>query len=57
MRPAIISGIVTEDTLVSYWPIFPRPYYQSKKSVQRLSRPSFPEVFEIVNSAQVPSRF
>ena len=22
MHPAIVSGIVTEDTLVSYWPIF-----------------------------------
>ena len=25
MRPAIVSGIVTRDALVSYWPIFPCP--------------------------------
>ena len=25
MRPAIVSGIVTGDTTVSYWPVFPCP--------------------------------
>ena len=43
MRPAIVSGIVTENALVSYWPItFPVPS---------------PEVFVKDNSVQSPSRF
>ena len=29
MRPAIVSGIVTGDTPVSYWPIFPRGLRES----------------------------
>ena len=41
MRPAIVSGIVTEDMLGSYWTdIF-----------------SAPEVFAKVDSVQFPSRF
>ena len=43
MRPAINSGIVTEDLRVSYWPIFS----QSLETV--------PEVFAKVNSAHFPS--
>ena len=40
MRPAIVSGIVTENALVSYWPItFPVPS---------------PEVFVKDNSVQSP---
>ena len=40
MSPAIVSGIVTGDAAVSYWPIF------------FLSRVTVPEVFSWVNSAQ-----
>ena len=39
MRPAIVSGIVTGDAPVSYWPIF-------------FSVPSNNTVFAKVNSAQ-----
>ena len=45
MRPAIDSGIVTDDAPVSYWPIFS----QSLETV--------PEVFAKVNSANFPSGF
>ena len=45
MRPAIDSGIVTDDAPVSYWPIFS----QSLETV--------PEVFAKVNSAHFPSGF
>ena len=38
MRPAIASGIVTEDLLVSYWPIFSL----SQNSPQKFSGLSFP---------------
>ena len=40
MSPAIVSGIVTGDAPVSYWPIF------------FLSLVTVPEVFARVNSAQ-----
>ena len=40
MCPAIVSGIVTGDTAVSYWPIFPS------------SLATVPEVFAKVNSVQ-----
>ena len=43
MRPAIVSGIVTEDASISYWPIF------------SLSLVTVPEVFANVNSVQFPS--
>ena len=43
MRPAIVSGIVTGDAPVSYWPIFP------------LSLVTVPEVFAKINSDQFPS--
>ena len=42
MRPTIISGIVTGDAPVSYWPIFPMPLV------------AVPEVFAEVYSAQSP---
>lgn len=45
MCPAIISGIVTGDAPVSYWPIV------------FLSLVAVPEVFAKLNSAQFPSRF
>ena len=45
MRPAIVSGIVTGDVSVSYWPIFFSP-----------SLATVPEVFVKVNSAQSRSR-
>ena len=43
MRPAIVSGIVTGDALISYWPVF------------SLSPVTVPEVFANVNSVQFPS--
>ena len=45
MRPAIVSGIVTGDVSVSYWPIF---FFPSLATV--------PEIFVKVNSAQSRSR-
>ena len=42
----IVSGIVTGDTPVSYWPIFSLPLERE-----------VPEVFAKVNSVQFPSRF
>ena len=45
MRPAIDSGIVTDDAPVSYWPIFSQ------------SLETGPEVFAKVNSAHFPSGF
>ena len=45
MRPAIVSGIVTRDALVSYWPIF------------SLSLVTVPEVFMKVKSAKFSSCF
>ena len=45
MRPAIVSGIVPDNALVSYWSIF------------SLSLVTVPEVFVKVNSAQSPSCF
>ena len=39
------SGTVTGDALVYYWPIFPCPYWQTQKSLQKLTRPSFLVVF------------
>ena len=41
MRPAIVSGSVTGDALVSYWPVLE----------------IVPELFAKVNSAQFPSLF
>ena len=46
VRPAIVSGIVTGDVPVSYWPIF-----------FCLSPVTVLEVFAEVNSVQSPSRF
>ena len=45
MRPTIVSGIVTRDALVSYWPIF------------SLSLLTVPEVFMKVKSAKFSSCF
>ena len=42
---AIISGIVTGDAEVSYWPLFSMPLLR------------VPEAFTTVNLAQFPSRF
>ena len=36
MQFAIVSGIVTEEAPVSYW-----PFSSSQKSLRRLTRPSF----------------
>ena len=45
MPPAILSGMVTRETLLSYWSIF------------SLSLETVPEVFANVNSVQFPSPF
>ena len=45
MRPAVVSGILTADAQVSYWPIF------------FLILETDPEVFAKVNSVQLPSGF
>ena len=45
MPPAIVSGMVTRDTLLSYWPIFSP------------SLATVPEGFANVNSVQFPSPF
>ena len=44
MCPTSVSGIVTGDAPVSYWPVFP------------LSLLTTPEVYEKVYSTQFPSR-
>ena len=45
MCPAIVPGIITGETLISYWPIFP------------VFIVTVPEVFAKVNLPQSPSRF
>ena len=45
MFPAVVSGIVTGETLISYWSIFPP------------SLVTTPEVFARDKSVQFPSRF
>ena len=45
MPPAVVSGMVTRETLLSYWSIF------------SLSLATVPEVFANVNSVQFPSPF
>ena len=42
MRPAMVSGMVTRDTSVSYWQIFfPCHYQKPQKSLRKLTRLSF----------------
>jgi len=45
MGPAIVSGIVTGNPLVSYWPFFSQ------------SLATVPEVFSKVNPAKFPPHF
>ena len=45
MRPAIVSGIVSWDSPISYWPMFP------------LALVTVPGVFAKVNPTQIPFRF
>ena len=48
--PTIVSGIVTGDPPVSYWPIFfPCPYQQSQKSLRDLTQPRFLLVSKVAN--------
>ena len=49
MYPTIVSGIVTGDALVSYWPVFFSVPFQSHKSLPRLTRPSSFLVFKVAN--------
>ena len=46
IRPAIVSGIVTGDASVSYWP-----------TIFLLALVTVPEIFAKANSAQFSSRF
>ena len=41
MRPAIGSGIVTGDALVSYWPNFPLHLESPSVFAQKITRPIF----------------
>ena len=45
MRPAIVSGIVSWDALLSHWTIFP------------LAPVTVPGIFAKVNPTQIPFRF
>ena len=47
VRPAVVSGIVTGDASVSYWPTIFLP----------LALVTVPEIFAKANSAQFSSRF
>ena len=51
MRPAIVSGMVTGDVAVSYWPIFFAVPSNNPRSLcaKRLTRPSFPLVSNVAN--------
>ena len=50
MRPAIVSGIVTENAPVSYWSIiFPVPSNNPRSLCEKLTRPSLPHVFKVAN--------
>ena len=41
MRRAIVSGIVTEDSPVSYWPIFSLPLVTIPEAFTKVTRPAF----------------
>ena len=45
MRLAIVSGMVTGEAPVSYWPIFSLSLVTVPKALRKLSRPSFLLVF------------
>ena len=45
MRPAVVSGIVSWDALLSHWTIF------------RLAQVTDPGIFAKVNPTQIPFRF
>ena len=47
MRPEIVSGIVTRDAPVSYWPFFSCPWQHIQKSLQKFIRPNLPLVFKV----------
>ena len=51
MRSAIVSGMVTGDVPVSYWPIFFPVPNNSPRSLcaKKLTRPSFPLVSNVTN--------
>ena len=51
MRPAIVSGMVTGDVPVSYWPIFFPVPSNSPRSLcaKKLTRPSFPLSSNVAN--------
>ena len=50
MCPASVSGIVTRDGAVSYWPLFlVLSYKQSQKSWRKFSRPRFRLVCKVTN--------
>ena len=49
MRPAIVSGIVTGDAPISYWPFFSL----SQKSLRTLARPSSSLISKVVNDKNI----
>ena len=50
MRPAMVSGIVSGDALVSYWPIFfPVPSNSPRSLCEKFTRPSLPYVSKVAN--------
>ena len=54
MRAAIVSGMVTRELPVSYWPIFFHvPSNRTQKSLQKVTRPRFPLLFKVASCRKV----
>ena len=57
MRPEIVSGIVTGDATVSYWPFFSCPWQHIQKSLQKFIRPNLPLVFKVQFAVKATNLF
>ena len=57
MRPKIVSGIVTGDTPVSYWPFFSCTWQHIQKSLQKFIRPNPPLVFKVQFAVKATNLF
>ena len=57
MRPEIVSGIVTGDAPVSYWPFFSCPWQHIQKSLQKFIRPDLPLVFKVQFAVKATNLF
>ena len=55
MCPAVVSGIVTGDTLDSCWPIFCLALGQSQNSLRNITRPSVLVIFILSTTASTMS--